>query len=54
MCKLVLGCNSEEQQKVTKNKDFGLRGCYTAQRVSEHNTTFQWNLQPTPSKFCKS
>jgi len=34
------------------NNGFGLQGFYTAQRVSEHNTTFQWNLQPSPSKFC--
>jgi hypothetical protein len=42
------------QMSVCHNKDFGLQGRYTAQRVTEHTATFQWNLQPSPSKFCKS
>jgi hypothetical protein len=42
------------QLSACHNNDFGLQGCYSAQRVSEHTTTFQWNLQPSPSTFCKS
>jgi hypothetical protein len=40
-----------EEYEVTKNKDSGLLGCYTVERVSEHPPTIRWNLQPSNSNF---